>query len=245
MTISTKSTIGELVAQDYRTASVFQSYRIDFCCQGNRTIGDVCKKEQINEGLLTAALEKAIETTAPATANFKEWPLQLLADYIERKHHRYVKTKIKEIRPLLRKIVTVHGSKHPELAEVETLFHQSATEMLDHMKKEEQELFPYIRKIAKAKELDKKPAFTTNSIGENAILLLHHEHAAEGDRFRQIALLTEDYTLPKDGCITYAATLLLLKEFAQDLHLHIHLENNILFPRTIQLEKKDEAYYKN
>ncbi len=245
MIITPQITIGEIVAQDYRTAPVFQSYKIDFCCQGNRTIEDVCKNAEINEKQLAVALEKATQQEATVTANYREWPLQLLADYIERKHHRFVKAKIKEIRPLLRKIVSVHGHKHSELTEVETLFHLSAKELLEHMQKEEQELFPFIRKMAKAKELDKNLGLATTGIAENTIITLHHEHAAEGERFRKIALLTGNYVLPEDGCTTYAATLLLLKEFEQDLYLHIHLENNILFPRTIELEKTYYACYKN
>lgn len=237
MNITAQSIIGELVAQDYRTASVFQSYGIDFCCKGNRTITEVCTSRNISLNILVEALQVAIQERESQSAAYHSWPLDLLADYIEKIHHHYVETKTREIVPFLQKIVKVHGDRHPELAEVEHLFLQAAGELAAHMKKEELVLFPYIRKMVKAKAADEplpQPHFGTIS---NPIAMMHREHDTEGERFREMARLTENYVPPHDACNTYRVTFSMLKEFEEDLHFHIHLENNILFPKAMEMEK--------
>jgi len=237
MSLTEQSIIGELVAKDYRYATVFQRNKIDFCCQGNRTIEEACDKKKVSIEALLTELKAAGETTDASVTDFNSWPLDLLATYIEKKHHRYVETRITEIKPMLAKIVKVHGSNHPELLEVEELFLGSAGELTAHMKKEEFILFPFVKKLVAVQEGTTE--MTPGHFGTvaNPIEMMMEEHAAEGERFRKIAALTNDYTPPKDACTTYIVTFALLKEFEQDLHLHIHLENNILFPKAIELEK--------
>lgn len=238
MNITENSIIGELVASDYRTASVFKQHRIDFCCNGNRTIQEACDKKKTGTDRLIEELKQVVYSSNSAAIDYASWPVDLLADYIEKKHHRYVESKIQEIKPLLKKIVSVHGAQHPELAEVEALFTASAGELSMHMKKEELILFPFIRKMTAnqlAGEVTPLPHFGTV---QNPINGMHHEHDTEGERFRTIAELTNHYTPPSDACATYQVTFSLLKEFEEDLHLHIHLENNILFPKAIQLEQQ-------
>lgn len=238
MEIQENNIIGELVAQDYRTASVFKKYGIDFCCQGNRTINDACEAKQLDEKLVVSDLNALLQAQAGNATDYKSWPLDLLADYIVKKHHRYVEEKSLEIKPYLDKICRVHGEHHPELLEISEHFNATAGELAMHMKKEELVLFPFIRKMAKAKHsgtpLD-PPHFGTV---QNPIQMMMHEHTTEGDRFRKIDALSNNYTPPADACNTYRVTLALLNEFEQDLHLHIHLENNILFPKAIELEKQ-------
>lgn len=238
MNITDKNIIGEVVADDYRTASVFKSYGIDFCCNGNRSIGEACENKQLNTNEVVDKLNTAREESAAKGTDYTTWPLDLLADYIEKKHHRYVEQKLVEIKPYLQKIVSVHGDRHPELGQIEELFSQSAGELAKHMKKEELILFPFIRKMVQAKEKGetlKAPQF--GSV-ENPIANMMHEHQDEGERFEKIAALSNNYQLPADGCNTYRVTLALLKEFEDDLHLHIHLENNILFPKAALMEKE-------
>jgi len=237
MTLTEQSIIGELVAKDYRYATVFQKNKIDFCCQGNRTIAETCDKKKVNIDSLLSELTVASQVNDNSTTDFNSWPLDLLADYIEKKHHRYVESRITEIKPLLAKIVKVHGEMHPELLEVEDLFLGAAGELTAHMKKEEFILFPFVKKLAQAAE--GKTELTPGHFGTvaNPIAMMMDEHSAEGERFRKIAALTNDYTPPKDACTTYMVTFSLLKEFERDLHLHIHLENNILFPKAVELEK--------
>jgi regulator of cell morphogenesis and NO signaling len=230
--------IGDLVAQDYRFASVFQKHGIDFCCQGNRRIYDACEKKNIDAKVVLNDLMLVTNEEGNKAADYKSWPLDLLADYIEKRHHRYVEEKILEIKPYLDKICRVHGERHPELFEIQKEFNASGGELAAHMKKEEFILFPFVRKMMKAAQDGVKvnsPQFATV---RNPVQMMINEHLTEGDRFSRIDSLSNHYTPPADGCNTYRVTYALLKEFEQDLHLHIHLENNILFPKAVALEKE-------
>lgn len=233
MNITAKSIVGELVAADYRTAAVFKQHDIDFCCKGNRTIEEVCNKAKLDKEQLIEELNQLAKKSNNSTTDFASWDIDLLADYIEKKHHRYVEQKIPELKTYLNKIAKVHGQRHPELIEIEQLFTASAHELLQHMQKEESILFPYIRTMA-SREQHERPHFGTV---QNPIKMMMHEHDNEGERFRKIAALSNDYTPPADACTTYNVAFAMLKEFEEDLHLHIHLENNILFPRAIKAEK--------
>lgn len=238
MNIQGNQNIGELVAKDYRTASVFKKYGVDFCCQGNRTIDAACQAKKIDSQLLVDDLNALNQSGPDQGTDYQSWPLDLLADYIEKKHHRFVKEKTQEIIPFLHKVCRVHGDRHPELLEINEEFLASAEELGAHMQKEELILFPYVRKIAEAKQGNSKleaPAFGTV---QNPINMMMEEHTIEGERFRKIEALTNNYTPPIDACTTYRVTFALLRDFEQDLHLHIHLENNILFPKAIELEQK-------
>ena len=238
MNIQENNIIGELVAQDYRTASIFKKYGIDFCCQGNRTIQDACEAKKINSTSVVTDLNEISKTSSENTTDYQSWPLDLMADYIEKKHHRYVETKTLEIKPYLDKICRVHGERHPELYEINEHFLAAAGELAAHMKKEELILFPFVRKMAKAKHENSKLETPPFGSVENPIHMMMHEHSTEGERFRKIEELSNNYTPPSDACNTYRVTFALLKEFEADLHLHIHLENNILFPKAIELEKQ-------
>ena len=230
--------IGELVAKDYRTASVFKKYSIDFCCQGNRTIEEACEKKNIDTKKVLEDLVAMMEAKSESTTDYQSWPLDLLADYIEKKHHRYVQEKTLEIQPYLDKICKVHGERHPELLKIKEEFNASACELAAHMKKEELILFPFIRKMTKAKLENTKVDAAHFGTVKNPIQMMMNEHTVEGNRFRKIEELSNNYTPPLDACNTYRVSFALLKEFEQDLHLHIHLENNILFPRAIEIEKE-------
>ncbi len=235
MNIQPQTIVGELVAEDYRTASVFKNNGIDFCCNGNRSIEEACVKKNIDSRALIADLEKVTRENSEGTVDYNAWPLDLLADYIEKKHHRYVRVRITEIIPFLNKVARVHGDSHLELAEVERLFGESAEELTSHMQKEEMILFPFVRQMVDAGDTPVSAPFGTI---QNPIRMMMHEHDHEGERFRRIAGLTDDYTPPADACNTYRVTLALLKEFEEDLHLHIHLENNILFPKAVAMERQ-------
>lgn len=230
--------IGELVAKDYRTASVFKKYSIDFCCQGNRTIEEACEKKNIDTKKVLEDLVAMMESKSESTTDYQSWPLDLLADYIEKKHHRYVQEKTLEIQPYLDKICKVHGERHPELLKIKEEFNANAGELAAHMKKEELILFPFIRKMTQAKMENIKVDAAHFGTVINPIQMMMDEHTVEGNRFRKIEELSNNYTPPQDACNTYRVSFSLLKEFEQDLHLHIHLENNILFPKAIEIEKE-------
>lgn len=235
MNITNESIIGEIVAKDYRVATVFQQKGIDFCCNGNKAIKEVCKDKNLDPIDLINQLKEQLNDKNGSSIDYNSWQLDLLAEYIEKKHHRYCEAKITEILPYLEKIVGVHGSRHPELSEVLAIFKETASELSKHMKKEEIMLFPRIKKIANMKPTD-KPQQSNLATLTSTIQMMMNEHTDEGERFERLAELTNNYTPPADGCNTYKVTFSMLKEFEEDLHLHIHLENNILFPKTINLE---------
>lgn len=230
-------TIGSFVAEDFRTAAVFSKYRIDFCCKGNRTVTEVCEKQNIDADILLENVLQVVQSENNGSIDFNSWPLDLLADYIEKTHHRYVQEKTNVLLPFLDKLCKVHGGNHQELFRINELFIGCAGELSQHMKKEELVLFPFVKRMVKTKDTDgvlSQPSFGTVS---NPIAMMMHEHDNEGERFREIAALTNNYTPPADACTTYRVTFAMLKEFEEDLHKHIHLENNILFPKAVLLEK--------
>jgi regulator of cell morphogenesis and NO signaling len=232
-----KITIGEYVAKDFRTAAIFSKYGIDFCCRGNRTIEEATEKKDTDTKVIMEQINAVLATNNNNTIDFNSWPIDLLVDYIEKTHHRYVEEKTQVLLPFLNKLCKVHGANHPELFEINELFIGCSGELAQHMKKEELILFPFIKKMVKATlsdELITQPHFGTV---ENPIAMMMHEHDAEGERFRKIAQLTNNYTPSPDACNTYRVTYAMLQEFEQDLHKHIHLENNILFPKAAKLER--------
>ncbi|MDN4165012.1 iron-sulfur cluster repair di-iron protein [Cytophagales bacterium LB-30] len=237
MEISASNTIGEIVAQDYRTALLFEKLGIDFCCKGNRTIEEVCALKHLDKATLLQNLKDLATQSETGSIDYKSWPIDLLADYIEKKHHRYVLESSVVLQQYLDKICSVHGHHHPELHEVNRLFMASIIELKSHMVKEETVLFPYVRKMVRKLNESNDWSLPLFRSVENPIAMMKNEHEVEGERFQQIRALTDDYTPPQDACNTYRVTFSLLKEFEEDLHLHIHLENNILFPRAIEMEQ--------
>ena len=236
MNITSETRIGELVAQDYRTALVFKKHKIDFCCQGGRTIKEACEKKNVLENEVLQELENIYTAVAPLN-NFQEFQLDELADYIEENHHLYVAQAIPVINQYLDKVCKVHGAHHPELIQIHELFTESGEELSHHMMKEELVLFPFVKRMAQAQRDNEKLELPGYGSVENPIAMMKHEHNTEGERFRKIAELSNDYQPPAEACNTYRVVFALLKEFEEDLHKHIHLENNILFPKAMELEK--------
>lgn len=231
-------TVGEFVAGDFRTAAVFSKYGIDFCCKGNRTLEEVCEKKGLDVYSIQDELNAVLESKSDNNIDFKSWPIDLLIDYIEKTHHRYVEEKSTALLFYLDKLCKVHGQRHPELFEIGLHFKICATELAQHMKKEELILFPFVKKMFNAlrdQESIEQPHFGTVN---NPIAMMQDEHENEGERFRIIAKLTDNYNPPVDACETYRVTFAMLKEFEQDLHKHIHLENNIVFPKAQAMETK-------
>lgn len=229
--------IGQLVAENYRTAAIFRKFNIDFCCNGNRSIADACRQKNIDPATVTDQLAEVLTQQQDGAADYNSWPLDALTGHIRQKHHRYVEEQIPVLEAYLHKLCSVHGNDHPELMLIFDLFRASAGELTMHMKKEELMLFPYIDKMvqsASEQALLPPPAFGSVS---NPIAMMMQEHDQEGERFRKIQELSNDYSVPPDGCNTYRVTYALLKEFQDDLHLHIHLENNILFPKASRMEE--------
>ncbi len=238
MNITKEAIVGEIVAQDYRTAAVIKSHGIYFCCKGNRSIEEVSTAKSLSSDNLISELTELQRQTGTAVNDYQSWPLDLLADYIEKKHHRYVEATSSQLKQYLARLCEVHGKQHPELFEIAEQFYASAGELAQHMKKEELILFPVIRKMVQAKQNQQEMEAPHFGTVKNPIQMMMQEHDTEGERFRLIEKLSNRYMPPQDGCNTYKVTFALLKEFEDDLHQHIHLENNILFPKALALEKE-------
>lgn len=230
-------TIGEYVAQDFRTAALFSKYKIDFCCKGNKTLDEVCQAKGLDANQIETEINMVLESNSSTEMDFKSFSPNLLIDYILETHHEYIEEKTPIILTYLEKLCKAHGERHPELFEINNLFKISSTELLNHLKKEEIVLFPFIKIMTSAlknNESIQQPHFGTV---DNPIAMLQHDHEAEGNLFLKISELTNEYNPPVDACETYKVTFAMLKEYEQDLHKHIHLENNILFKKAKELEE--------
>ncbi len=222
-------TVGEIAASDLRKAQVFKKYGIDFCCGGKRTLREVCE----SKGLNPVEIEKELNaTTGPAPLPFQEWSPAFLSDYIVNTHHAYVKKALPELGELMAKVLNAHGASHPELKRISELVQELDYELLSHLAKEEKVLFPYIKQLVLGE------TSTQFSTVETPIAMMEDEHDEAGSILEEIRSLSSDYTPPADACVSYSMLYQMLKDFEEDLHTHVHLENNILFPKAIGLEKE-------
>ncbi len=231
-----ETTIGEFVAHDFRTAALFSKYKIDFCCKGNKTLNEVCEAKGLNVQQIEDEINAVLESNSSSEMDFKSFSPSFLIDYILETHHDYIQEKTPILLTYLDKLCKVHGERHPELFEINNLFKISAAELLNHLQKEEMILFPFIKTMSDAiknHETIQQPGFGTV---DNPIAVLQHDHETEGNLFAKISELTNEYNPPIDACQTYKVTFAMLKEYEQDLHKHIHLENNILFHKAKELE---------
>lgn len=233
-----KPTIGELVANDWRKAEVFEKYRIDFCCGGKRTVEEACMKKGIDLSLVEADLQRVQQREIEGTENFKDQELDSLIDFIIKKHHKYVAEAVPFLDEISLKVARVHGDSHPELIEINNYTQQVTEELSMHMRKEEMILFPYVKRLVEAERAEQTvapPPFITIS---NPINMMEAEHISAGGAMEAIEELSNNYSPPPDACTSYRVLFAKLREFQQDLHQHIHLENNIVFPRALILEEK-------
>ncbi|MEB2785335.1 iron-sulfur cluster repair di-iron protein [Algoriphagus persicinus] len=229
-------TISEIVSNDYRAALVFRTFGIDFCCKGNQTIREACTKKKTDPQLL---LEKLIEVfTTPAEENFdfKSWPLSLLANYIENKHHAMIRDRIPLILKFLKRVVKVHSAHEPNLKKIKALFEDSTEDLQRHLEQEELIIFPFIRKISSYPERENLLFSPSYKKIRELIYQLMAEHEQEGACLEEIRKLSDDYTPPAYACNTYKVAFALLQEFDMSMQKHMHLERNILFPEALALE---------
>ncbi len=219
-----ESTLAGIVQKHHATASVFEKYHLDYCCNGKRTLAEACEVSGIDADTLVAALESAsVVPDAPAVQETDA--VQLIA-HIMLKHHFYVRQSIPAITYHLQKVTLKHGEKYPYIAEVGFLFAQTATELIHHMQKEETILFPRIQQVYHSRHA----AVLPHSFLSGPIAVMEAEHTSAGNNLYRIRSLTNNYTPPEDACTTHRLLLDELKSFEEDLHTHVHLENNILFP---------------
>ena len=232
---TTVQTVGEFVAGDFRTAKVFEKYGIDFCCGGKVPISAICKEKGIDLATILREIETAKSEPLERSQNYAAWEPSFLADYICNAHHTYLKENTGQISAYAQKIAEVHGAHHPEVIEIARIFAKIATDMAAHLREEEEVLFPAIKRIDTARKAGSAPEARDLEALKSCLAKLNQEHDEIGDAVHTIRHLAKGYAIPDDVCNTYAVTYQKLKEFEDDLHKHVHLENNILFPKAAQL----------
>jgi regulator of cell morphogenesis and NO signaling len=228
-------TVGDIVAADFRTAAIFERFGIDFCCGGRRSLSDACRTAAADPDEVIRALAE-MPLAADGDGQFAQWGVGDLIDHIVLTHHAYVRATIPTIQRYLAKLVAVHGTRHPELQRIAASFEQIASELVQHMFKEEQILFPYMRDVAESAKHTCGAIVSPFGTVANPIRMMEREHQEAADGLRTIRALTRNYTPPSDGCTTYAVCMNELHRFEEDLHRHVHLENNVLFPKALELE---------
>ena len=231
-------TIGEIVAEDYRTAGVFKQFGLDFCCGGGRTVEEACKKKDVNYDELMSELSLLNKRSRAESHNYKDWSPDFLADYIVNNHHEFSRRKLPEIAEYAKKVAKVHGPGNESLKEIYHEFTKMYAEIMNHLDKEEEILFPYIKQLVEAKEKEEAPPKPEFGKAANPIAMMEQEHDDAGEAMEKIRKLSNDFTPPEDACTTYRVLFENLADFEKDLHKHIHLENNILFPKALELEKE-------
>jgi len=219
-------TIAEIVSDDISTASIFKKYKLDFCCGGGKTVENACKKANINVDDVINDLINNISKKEAPNLNFKDWSAEFLADYIVYVHHTYVKQNLAVIGEFADKVANVHGQHEPKTIEISKIFSTISSELTSHMGKEEFILFPAIKAKADNHNFE---------LDEKTLSLIKDEHEEVGEMMKKIQELSSNFTPPEWACNTFKALYFKLEEFTNDLYQHIHLENNILFPKVKNL----------
>jgi regulator of cell morphogenesis and NO signaling len=234
-------TLGQLAAKDLRKAQIFKKYGLDFCCGGKKTVKQACAEKGLDVTKIEQELQEADKLPSSRPIPYDNWSLDFLADYIVNTHHSYVKQNLPDIKAYAEKVMRVHGSRHPELIQIFQLVEEIYAELTAHLVKEERVLFPYVKDLVAAKNNTQSLHAAHLGTIQNPINLMELEHELVGKNLEKIRQLSDNYNLPEDACASYSLLYRLLDEFEEDLHLHIHLENNILFPKAIELEKQLNA----
>ena len=238
--ISESSFVSDIVKQDYRTADVFRKYDIEYCCGGKWSLDAICMMKGLDVTQVKNDLEKATRTIHVSNSLFfDEWPLDFLADYIVNVHHSYLKQTMSEIKKMLKRFIEEHVKRYPELSALEVSFNQLYKEVFPHMKQEEEILFPYIKQIYHAWSTKESYAsLLVRTLRKPVEEVMTKDHESAIKHLHKFRTLTNDYTPPPNACVSHRVSFAKLKELDNDLTQHIHLENNILFPKAISIEKE-------
>jgi regulator of cell morphogenesis and NO signaling len=239
MSVTAEKTVRELALETQGATRIFEKMGIDYCCGGNRTLEQACHAANVRFDQVMDSLEAADRTARTARMD-RDWRFEPLSDliaHIQGTHHKYVREEIARLGPLFDKVCSVHGENHPELGHMRATFGGLAQELTTHLMKEEMVLFPYIERIEEA--VIEKTAALPAPFGsvQNPVAMMMHEHDGAGQALRDMRQTSNGYTAPAEACISFRTLYKALGEFEADLHQHIHLENNILFPRAVELER--------
>lgn len=240
MTTITEKTVREMAAENPAATRVFEKLGIDYCCGGNKSLQEACTALNLKVDEVLNSLQAAEQTSRAGLPdrNWQNEPLAELAAHITRTHHKYTREELARLGPLFAKVCSVHGKNHPELETMRATFHGLSQELTMHMMKEEMMLFPYIVRMEEAviqREPILPPPF--GSV-QNPVAMMEHEHDHAGEALRALRQASGEFKAPADACISYQTLYRALEQFEADLHQHIHLENNILFPRAVAMESR-------
>jgi regulator of cell morphogenesis and NO signaling len=242
MRVTADRVIRDIVAADGRTAAIVQRYGLDFSCRGNRTIEAACEEAGVPVERVRCDLADATALPSAACApRFSAWDAPAVTDYIISNHHGYVRQQLPLIRAQASKVARVHGSRHPEMVAVAEIFARLSAEMTSHMAREEKVLFPYLDRLAEASARGLAVPPAPFGTVEGPIRMMEAEHESAVEAMSQMRALTDGYRVPEDACGTWCVLLQELEAFERDLHQHVHLENNILFPKALLLQSAERG----
>jgi len=231
--------LAQIVNSNHKAASVFEKYHLDFCCKGKRSLAQACSEQKLPVENVVTELQTVFEgDNNQGTIDFGQMTLTRLCDYIVNTHHAYVKNEMPQIYAYLQKVASKHGERHKELYKIFEAFAAVKEEMENHMKKEEMILFPRIKEMEKLSETDNVATQLNITYLQSPITVMEQEHDHAGALLNEIRILSNNYNAPQDACTTYRLSFASLQAFEMDLHQHVHLENNVLFPRAIEMFKK-------
>ena len=233
-----KLMLSDIVKDNFHSAVIFEKYNLDFCCNGKRALVDVCAEKGINPEDVINEIENINSSSERNEIKPDEWGLDFLIQYIINNHHSYVNRMLPIISAHTQKVASVHGENHPETKKITEIFTAINNEMKHHMMKEEKILFPHILKLAALSVNGNEKSVPYFGTIKNPIAMMEAEHESAGGGMLNIRKLTNNYAPPSDACETYKVVYKELKDFEEDLHLHVHLENNILFPKAVDLEER-------
>ena len=235
MTLCAEKTVRELAVETPNATRVFEKLKIDYCCGGGRSLSEACAVAGVEVGEVTRLLAQSAGFKGDTPSGLQAGTLAELIDYIVDKHHTFTRDEMERITALAEKVASKHGENHPELIHVRTLFGQLCDDLRPHMFKEEMILFPYVKQLESAAAAGRPAPYAPFGTVGNPVRMMMLEHDTAGEILRELRRATADYAAPGDGCISYQTLYRALEEFEKDLHQHIHLENNVLFPRAVGL----------
>lgn len=234
----TTKTVREIALEMPVTTRVFEEFKIDYCCGGRKPFVEACQNVGANPDIVLQKIEDVIESIESKEFEWlKDTTLCDLIGYILETHHTFTRDEIFNLTPLMAKVASRHGENHPELLELEQLFNELCNDLGPHLLKEEQVLFPYVEKLERSLLNSASVPFSCFGTVQNPVRMMMMEHDTAGDLLKKMREITNDYTLPEGACPSYTALFNRLEAFEKDLHQHIHLENNLLFPKAIELEE--------
>lgn len=231
--LDSSNTVGEWVVDRPSRSRTFEQLGIDYCCGGKRPLAEACREKGLDASELIETLARDGDAAAEADTDWAHASLTDLCDHIVATHHAFLNSELPRLQAIVAKVANAHGERHPEVAEIKGVYANLKAELESHMGKEEQVLFPMIRQFERSSRL---PNSHCGSVA-NPIRVMEAEHEGAGDALVALRRLTNGYTTPADACNTWRAMADGLRQIEEDLHVHIHKENNILFPRAIKLEQ--------